>query len=189
MKTILYIHGAFATPLSFTLIQRSLPEHKAEYLEYDVADDLYDVIDNEVKRLVERGERVEIISHSLGGVLASRIAQKSKMVDKVVTMGTPFGGNKAAALMKWLNPHPMFKIITPNSYMLSELRSNAVGAPTLSLVTTAGRNPMFNEPNDGVVTIDSQQSFHGPDYVEVPYSHIEVLLAEQTIKMITEFLF
>jgi pimeloyl-ACP methyl ester carboxylesterase len=189
MKTILYIHGAFSTPLTFTHIKNNLPDHEAEFLTYDVSDTLQFVIDKEVERLKKRREHVSIIAHSLGGVLGSLIAQKTKLVDRVVTMSTPFGGNKAADLIKWFNPHPMFETISTTGPLTSSLRMSDMACPTLSLVTTKGNNPMFSEANDSAVTIKSQIAWDGPEYIELPYNHFEVLFADQPIKLIKEFLF
>jgi hypothetical protein len=56
MKTILYIHGAFATPGSFTRIKENLPNHEAILLQYNVGDDIEKVITDCVKLLKENGE-------------------------------------------------------------------------------------------------------------------------------------
>jgi pimeloyl-ACP methyl ester carboxylesterase len=189
MNTILYIHGAFASSISFNRIKEKLPEHEAIMLDYTVDDDLRQVIDDCVKKLKESGKHVSIVAHSLGGILGSIIAQKSQLVDLAVTMSTPFGGSKAADVLKWFNPHPMFEHICTSSSLLRSMYSNPAGAPTLSLVTTKGRNPMMNEDNDGVVSIHSQTAWDAPQYVTVPYSHVEVLVADETITKIKEFLF
>jgi pimeloyl-ACP methyl ester carboxylesterase len=189
MKTILYVHGAFSTPATFKRIQENLPPHKAEFLSYSVSENISLVIDAEVKRLKARGEHVSIVAHSLGGAIASLIAQKTNLVDRVVTMGTPFGGNKAAELIKWFNPHAMFETISTNSPLLTSLRNSPLGCPTLSMVTTEGGNPMFTEANDGAVTIKSQTAWDAPEYVAVPFNHFEVLLADQPIQIIKDYLF
>lgn len=189
MKTILYIHGAFSTPGSFTRIKEKLPAHEAIQVQYNVGDNIDDVIADCVKKLKENGKRVSIVAHSLGGVLAAIIAQKTTLVDKVITMSTPFGGSKAADMMKWFNPHPMFETISSQSSLLRKLYQSGVGCPTRSLVTTEGQNPMINEQNDGVVSIKSQTAWRAPEYISVPFNHFEVLLADETITIIKEFLF
>ena len=189
MNKILYIHGAFASSTSFNRIREKLPEHKALVLEYTVDDNLRTVIDNCVKQLKESGERVSIVAHSLGGILGSIIAQKSGLVDQVVTMSTPFGGIRSADLMKWINPHPMFEQICSSSPLLRTLYGKPAGAETLSIVTTSGKNPMMREDNDGVVSIESQTAWNAPKYTMLAYSHVEVLVANETITIIKEFLF
>jgi Uncharacterised protein family (UPF0227) len=189
MTTILYIHGAFSTPGSFTRIKEKLPLHESIEIEYNVGDNIDVVIANSVKKLKANGERVSIVAHSLGGVLAAIIAQNCSLVDKTVTMSTPFGGSKAADMMKWFNPHPMFETISSQSALLRKLYQSGAGCPTLSLVTTRGQNPMINEENDGVVSIKSQTAWKAPDYISVPYNHFEVLMADETITIIKEFLF
>jgi pimeloyl-ACP methyl ester carboxylesterase len=189
MTTILYIHGAFATPSSFNRIKEKLPNHEAILLEYNVGDNINEVITKCVKQLKEKNERVSIVAHSLGGVLAAIIAQKCSLVDKTITMSTPFGGSKAADMMKWFNPHPMFETISSQSSLLRNLYQSKAGCPTRSLVTTKGQNPMINEDNDGVVSVKSQTAWNAPEYVSVPYNHFEVLLADETITIIKEFLF
>jgi pimeloyl-ACP methyl ester carboxylesterase len=189
MKTILYIHGAFSSSSAFNRIKEKLPDHEAVLLNYTVDQDLKQVINDTVKLLKENGKRVSIVSHSLGGILGSVIAQKSDMVDKVVTMSTPFGGSKAADIMKWFNPHPMFEAICSGSSLLRSLYNKPANAPTLSIVTIAGQNPMMKEENDGVVSIESQISWNHPEYKYLPYSHIDILMADEPIAMIEDFLF
>lgn len=189
MKTILYIHGAFASSTSFNRIREKLPEHEAILLDYTVDDNLTKVIDDCVKKLKESGKRVSIVAHSLGGILGSIIAQKSQLVDQVVSMSTPYGGSKAADIIKWINPHPMFEQICTSSPLLRSLYAKPAGAKTLGIVTTMGKNPMMKEDNDGVVSIDSQTAWKEPEYVTVAYSHVEVLVANETITIIKEFLF
>ena len=189
MKTILYIHGAFSSSNAFNRIREKLPEHEAIFVEYTVEQNLRQVIDDCVKRLKVNGQHVSIVAHSLGGVLGSIIAQKSDMVDQVVTMSTPFGGNKAADILKWFNPHPMFETISASSPLMRQLHSEPAGAPTLSIITTSGHNPMMKEENDGVVSIDSQTAWWCPEYVQVPYSHIDILMADEPISIIKGFLF
>jgi hypothetical protein len=69
------------------------------------------------------------------------------------------------------------------------LYQSDAGCPTLSLVTVKGDNPMINEDNDGVVSVKSQTAWSAPEYISVPYNHFEVLLADETITIIKEFLF
>lgn len=189
MKTILYIHGAFATSSSFNRIRENLPDHEAILLEYNVGENIGNVIADCLAKIEEQDKPVSIVAHSLGGVLASHVALKSKLVDKVITMSTPFGGSKAADMMKWFNPHPMFETICSSSSLLRNLHNSQAGCPTRSLVTTEGQNPMINEANDGVVSVKSQTAWLAPEYIKVPYNHFEVLLVDETITKIKEFLF
>lgn len=189
MKTILYIHGAFSSSNAFNRIKEKLPEHEAIAVNYTVDQDLKQVINDTVKMLKDNGKRVSIVSHSLGGILGSIVAQKCDLVDSVVTMSTPFGGSKAADIMKWFNPHPMFETICSGSHLLRSLYNERAGAPTLSIVSTAGQNPMMKEENDGVVSIASQTAWDEPEYKYIPYSHVDILMANEPIAMIEEFVF
>jgi hypothetical protein len=52
------------------------------------------------------------------------------------------------------------------------------------VVTVKGQSPFIAEPNDGVVTIDSQRHHADMELVDVDYNHYEVLQAESVVKLI-----
>lgn len=187
--TIVYIHGAFASQRSFVRIKDKLPAHTQITPEYSVETELSQIIENIDAMITQYGKPVSIVGHSLGGVIAVAIANNNPLVQKIITMGTPFGGCKAADLFKWFNPHVMFDGISTKSTIIRKNLASKLKCPVRSLVTTHGNNPMFFEPNDGVVSVASQISLKGPEYIQVPFSHSEVLMTDDAVNYIKEFIF
>jgi triacylglycerol lipase len=69
-------------------------------------------------------DRIHIIGHSLGGLIARYYVQRlggDSAVDTVVTLGTPHGGTMAAYLL----PTPLLRQLTPGSELLTELAEPA----------------------------------------------------------------
>lgn len=185
-RLIWYIHGAFSSPRSFEWIKTVLPEHRAINVEYSCAGDLNGVI-NEIERKALESEPFDIVGHSLGGVIGVILAQRCPQVRRVVTMASPFGGSRMAAFLQFLTPGTFMHHMQPLSPIMVEARQTPP-RPTLSLVTTGGSIPAFLEPNDGVVTLNSQRALIGASYVDVAVNHFEVLLDAQTPRLIFEFL-
>jgi pimeloyl-ACP methyl ester carboxylesterase len=86
----------------------------------------------EVERLCERGghERVHVIGHSLGGLIARYYVQRlggDARVHTLVTLGTPHHGTLVAMLPL---PHPVMRQLRPGSDLLTELAEPAPGCAT-----------------------------------------------------------
>lgn len=199
-KDIWFIPGANATPTSFKYIKEHI-ENDPEFNEFNLIDISYNCQENLVK-IVEvlalsapKNRPLYIIGHSLGGVLATAISQRIKhfslpaTVNGIISLSSPFGGSESANYLRWMYPsYHLFKSISTNNRMITDLQSVGAVVPTLSLVTSSGNNPLFSAANDGVVTVNSQRSLTGVNYVELPYNHFEILLAQETIDHIKVFL-
>jgi pimeloyl-ACP methyl ester carboxylesterase len=74
-------------------------------------------------------DRVHIVGHSLGGLIARYYVQTggSPRVHTVVTLGTPHQGTRAA----WLVPHPLIRQMRPDSETIAELAAPAPGCDTV----------------------------------------------------------
>ncbi|MBB1244842.1 alpha/beta fold hydrolase [Streptomyces durbertensis] len=75
-------------------------------------------------------ERVDVVSHSLGGLVARYAAQRldgHRSIHTLVTLGTPHRGTDAGAL---LSVHPLVRQIRPGSAVLTELTQPAPGCDT-----------------------------------------------------------
>ncbi len=74
-------------------------------------------------------DKVHIVGHSLGGLIARYYVQVcggSDRVESVVTLGTPHQGTVAA----WLVPHHMVRQLLPDSEILAELAAPAPDCTT-----------------------------------------------------------
>lgn len=200
-KELWIIHGANSTPLSFSYILDQLTEDY-RFQDWHVVRISYDCQDN-LPALVEqlstqmpRDKEIFLLGHSLGGVLAVAASQAVKFtnpsvtIKAVVTLSSPLGGSESATYLQWLFPgYHLFRNIAPSSKLISGVKSVGAVVPTLSLVTSAGNNPLFHEANDGVVTVKSQRSLDKATFIEVPYNHFEVLLNPDVVDHIKNVLF
>lgn len=187
---ILYLHGANMTEKSFVLFKRSI-KGKSFCPEYYHTDGLENniswIMDDTAKKF--KGEEVDIVAHSMGGLIALSLLNTGLPIRKIVTMSTPFGGSVAASQLKWLYPnYPMFKDICSSNDFISEIKNMKIDIPMLSFVTTAGNSPLKYSENDGVVSVESQKAIDGTKYIDVELNHYEILLDETVVKKTKNFL-
>ncbi len=147
---ILLVHGIMDNRSVFTVFRHALRRrgfgvvHAVNYsvLTGDVrsaAEELH----GHVERLRERtgAEKVHVVGHSLGGMIARYYVQRldgSAAVDTLVTLGTPHGGSLAA----WLMPTPLAAQLRPGSAVLAELAAPAAGCTTRCLVVWSRMDQM-----------------------------------------------
>ena len=189
--TIWYVHGANSTPKSFNYIRDQLPRHVPVDIVYAHNEPLFRVVDRLVARVatLEGTAPISVIGHSLGGVVALALAQRSSRVEKVATIAAPFGGSNVAALMRWLTPCQLFEDIHPSASVISAVSRAAPVRNCLSIVTTAGGTTLMPEENDGVVSVSSQTSIKGPLYYKTACNHFECLLSDEVVDLLKDFIF
>jgi triacylglycerol lipase len=74
-------------------------------------------------------DRVQIVGHSLGGLVARYLVQRldgDRQVESLITLGTPHGGSRWARLL----PTPLVRQLRPGSPLLQELALPAPGCRT-----------------------------------------------------------
>lgn len=173
---IVYVHGANATPKSFSFLENTLSSHTKTYITYDANDDINDII---LKATSTVNEPCHIVGHSLGGVIAVRLSQLlgPTLIHSVTAISAPFGGSEAADRVSIFFPFNQFfrNLRTTNPLFRSILFTGLV-VPTLSIITTGGSSPLEPKHNDGVVTVESQEKLSSTNQLYLPYTHYEVLL-------------
>lgn len=184
MRTIVYIHGANSSSVSFNYIKAKLPIHNAIDIEYDCRVPLQQTIGN-LQTQFSNAEPFSIVAHSLGGIIAVYLA--TTPVEKIVTLSTPFGGSKEADLLKWLHPSQLFNDICTSSWSIRNIPQTKV--PMLSFVTNGHPTNLIREPNDGIVSVQSQRALKGPHYIELDVNHYEVLLHPEPVRHVSTFIF
>ncbi|MDX6353057.1 MAG: hypothetical protein QOF84_7847 [Streptomyces sp.] len=88
--------------------------------------------------------QVDIVGHSLGGLIARYYVQclgGDAHVRTLVTLGTPHTGTRAAPL---LNPHPIVRQMRPNSELMDELAKPAPGCSTRFVAFWSDLDEMMN---------------------------------------------
>jgi thioesterase domain-containing protein len=139
---ILLVHGIMDNRSVFTVFRRTLRRrgfgavHTMNYsvLTGDVRTAAH-ALRGHVEELLEQtgADRVHLVGHSLGGVIARYYVQRmggSEHVDTLVTLGSPHTGTRAAHLL----PTPLARQLRPGSELLAELAEPAPGCSTRFLV-------------------------------------------------------
>ena len=192
-KNILYIHGANMSPVSFTLIQTTMGSHNALAPEYSIEEP----VDKNVKRIARmarkefKGEPFDIISHSLGGIIAILLLRTRLRIGRIVTLSTPLGGSEAAATLRYMYPrYQLYKDIEPSSDIIKKANNQKLKVPVLSVISTGGNStiPFMREDNDTVVTVSSQTASDNPEFYYIDLNHFEVLLSVEVADKIKSFL-
>lgn len=135
---ILLIHGIIDNRAVFTMLRRQLSKRgfgRTMTMNYSVM--TADVRDAaaQLGRVVERiteetgHDRIHIVGHSLGGLVARYYVQRlggDKHVHTLVTLGAPHSGTHAARLV----PQRLVRQLRPGSELIAELAEPAPGCQT-----------------------------------------------------------
>lgn len=202
---IVYVHGAFASHTAnghspaFNYYKLLLKDYNSYMFSYDwntptseVGEELYDFIVDTVQH-EQPLARIYIIGHSLGGNVALHACKAQyhryhKPISRVFTVGSPLGGSRAANLLRFgYKAPPVFSHISTTSPHIADLQLHHK-IPVTSFVTTRGLPSSWLQPNDGVVTVASQQALEYPEYITVDCSHLEVLLSESVATTISNII-
>jgi pimeloyl-ACP methyl ester carboxylesterase len=127
---VVLLHGFIDNRSVFVLLRRSLAQHgrqQVESLNYSpLTCDIRtaaELLGRHIEEICERTghHEVDIVGHSLGGLIARYYAQRlggDVRVRTLVTLGTPHSGTRVAPLM---NAHPIVRQMRPGSAVLEEL--------------------------------------------------------------------
>ncbi|WP_020135718.1 lipase family alpha/beta hydrolase [Streptomyces sp. 351MFTsu5.1] len=136
---VVLLHGFIDNRSVFVLLRRSLAQHgrqQIESLNYSpltcdirVAAEL---LGRHIEGICERtgSRQVDVVGHSLGGLIARYYVQRlggDVRVRTLVTLGTPHSGTRVAPLA---NAHPIVRQMRPGSELLEELTQPAPGCRT-----------------------------------------------------------
>jgi len=185
---IVYIHGASATAESFTHIRQFVRDHVEESdmaLEYN-SEAGFEHNLTAMKGQLADEDRLFFVSHSLGGIYALHLADyyNDRTVGGV-SLSTPYGGSKQADYARYFLPfNRLMKDIGPMSRPMADAKKLSAPPNWTQVVTTRGASPWINEPNDGVVTIESMQYRTDFELVELPLNHYEVVISNTVVEII-----
>ncbi|WP_030562274.1 esterase/lipase family protein [Streptomyces aureocirculatus] len=127
---VLLLHGFIDNRSVFVLLRRNLAQHGRQHLESlnysPLTCDIRraaELLGRHVEEICERTghSRVDIVGHSLGGLIARYYAQRlggDARVRTLVTLGTPHGGTRAVPLA---DAHPIVRQMRPGSDVVREL--------------------------------------------------------------------
>ncbi len=148
---ILLVHGMVDNRSIFTVLRRGLRRRgfrRVLAINYSpLTSDVRLAATNLATRVeqicAETGfERIHLIGHSMGGLVARYYVQRldgDARVHTLVTLGTPHGGTKAARLI----PHRLARQLRPDSELVAELREPAPGCTTRFLAVWSDLDQMM----------------------------------------------
>jgi pimeloyl-ACP methyl ester carboxylesterase len=135
---VLLVHGLVDNRSVFTVLRRGLRRRGFEHVVSMNYSPLTHDIRTAATLLAQRVEelcdltgydRIHVVGHSLGGLIARYYVQclgGDERVDTLVTLGSPHGGTLAAHLV----PHPLIRQLRPGSALMTELSAPARGCRT-----------------------------------------------------------
>lgn len=136
---VVLLHGFIDNRSVFVLLRRSLAQHgrqQVEALNYSpLTCDVRaaaELLGRHIEGICERtgSKQVDIVGHSLGGLIARYYAQRlggDLRVRTLVTLGTPHSGTQVVPLA---NAHPIVRQMRPGSDLIEELTLPAPGCRT-----------------------------------------------------------
>ncbi|MER5948810.1 alpha/beta fold hydrolase [Streptomyces sp. NPDC001904] len=136
---VLLLHGFIDNRSVFVLLRRALAQHggqPVESLNYSpLTCDIRaaaTLLARHVTQLRERTgqQRIDIVGHSLGGLIARYYVQRlggDAHVRTLVTLGTPHAGTRVVPLA---DAHPIVRQMRPGSSVIEELKEPAPGCRT-----------------------------------------------------------
>ncbi|NMH99093.1 esterase/lipase family protein [Pseudonocardia acidicola] len=148
---ILLVHGIMDNRSVFTVFRRALRRRGfgvVHAVNYSILTGDLRTAAHELRTHVERlreltgAEKVHIVGHSLGGMIARYYVQRldgSATVDTLVTLGSPHTGTATAYLM----PTPLARQLRPGSDVLAELAEPAPDCSTRFLVVWSRMDQMI----------------------------------------------
>jgi len=136
---VVLLHGFIDNRSVFVLLRRSLAQHgrqQVESLNYSpLTCDIRtaaELLGRHIEEICERtgSKQVDVVGHSLGGLIARYYVQRlggDLRVRTLVTLGTPHSGTRVVPLA---NAHPIVRQMRPGSELLKELNRPAPGCRT-----------------------------------------------------------
>ncbi|POX57897.1 lipase [Streptomyces sp. Ru62] len=136
---VVLLHGFIDNRSVFVLLRRTLAQHgrhRVESLNYSpLTCDIRiaaELLGRHIEEICERtgSARVDIVGHSLGGLIARYYTQclgGDLRVRTLVTLGTPHSGTRVAPLA---DAHPIVRQMRPGSAVIEELARPAPGCRT-----------------------------------------------------------
>ncbi|WP_299076074.1 alpha/beta hydrolase [uncultured Paraglaciecola sp.] len=136
-----------------------------------------------------RKHKFTIIAHSMGGLVSRGAIQflvyknRPNMIEKFITLSTPWGGDEAAQFAVDTSPviAPVWKDLTPNSHYLKRIYEQPLPQDIehILLSSFAGNTLIIPEKNDGAVTLKSQLRYEAQSDADKVYlidaTHVGIL--------------
>lgn len=126
-----------------------------------------------------RGGRIDLVCHSLGGLVARVYIQElggARRVDRCVTLGTPHRGTYNSY---WLNSR-VGSELRPDSRLLSRLHGSRAKAPGVRFISLIAGSDNLVIPR---VFASHEREIHIPDL-----GHVSMLFSPRVLHMVADYL-
>jgi len=126
-----------------------------------------------------RGGRIDLVCHSLGGLVARVYIQElggARRVDRCVTLGTPHRGTYNSY---WLNSR-VGSELRPDSRLLSRLHGSRAKAPGVRFISLVAGSDNLVIPR---VFASHEREIHIPDL-----GHVSMLFSPRVLRMVADYL-
>ena len=156
---ILLVHGMVDNRSIFALLRRGLRRRgfgRVLALNYSPLSDDVRAVAERLGELVESVcadtgyERIHVVGHSMGGLVARYYVQQlggDARVHTVVTLGTPHDGTTVAHLF----PHPLLRQLRPGSDLLTELEAPSPGCRTRFVAVWSDLDQLLSPRTSGIL--------------------------------------
>lgn len=181
--TVVWIHGANQSSLSFEYLRSKTLFEKEILINYSSMNGFYNNLADIVKELKNKGP-IFVVGHSMGGIYAIHLLNHLDVVG-AVSISTPFRGSSAADWAKFIVPsYPLFRDVGRRSKPIVEARNIEITIPWTQVVSTTGSVPYLSGENDGVVTVASMRQRNDMAFESVSHTHYEVMCSDQVANIV-----
>jgi len=182
--SVVWIHGANQSSLSFQYL-RSVTRFRSELVvEYDTTNKFYENLEMLLNEINQVEGPYFIVGHSLGGLYALHLTKYLDIV-AAVSISTPFAGSWTADWARFFIPkYQLFKDVGRRSAPIKDSKDIEINFNWTQIISTQGSVPYHGGANDGVCTIKSMRSRKDMELIEVPYSHFEVMCSDAVADII-----
>lgn len=196
---VVLVHGLWMPSLEMLPLQ-----HRLEQQGYDCARFAYGPVHGTLEEMVSRlahfaaeagAPAVHFVAHSLGGLLLHHLFHRYPWLPggRVVTLGTPHGGSHVARVLASVGLGPWLLGSGAAMGLLGDAPQWPAERELGVIAGTIGPGlgwviPGLPQPNDGTVAVAETLCPGRRDHLQLPVSHMGLLLVEAVARQVLLFL-
>jgi pimeloyl-ACP methyl ester carboxylesterase len=185
MISILAIHGAWSSSISFNYLRSQISGCEWHTVDYDHSrDDLPEIIRRAQDAIVGP---VVVVGHSLGGIAALHLHDRDE-TKGIITLASPLAGLELNLIQLYFTRSSLIRQIACDTALIRDMKRKEYGKPVLHLIANRGFNPFIYEDNDGVLPRKIQLGWSCGSIKEIAANHYEILQCEHTVQEIKRWL-